>query len=848
MIRSMPPRPSPDTFAEALLRWLWRAWCGLLLAGLGLSAAAAVPATPPVDLATQGMEPVQLVASMQVLKQVGDDADADTEASAADVLHQPGWLPATDRNRNSAWVPATVWLTGVVHNSSAEPLTRWIVVTPRRIREVSLAVFEPGSPLSLSSLASRPERITRTVEPAFAVTLPPGGSLRLVVRAQDVTIPTATVEAWAPEAYGDALRWTLVREAIWLTIWLLMVGVLLWTKDLVNLLLAGWLGSVQLFQTSFQGLLVPSVWPGIAEGLVPAFLIAGALSVCFSTLASRTLLNIGRDGVWAWALGGLNALALLSACATLFVENSVLPRAAVTVLGLAIALVWPVAAWCTPLPQRPGAQALRWAFLLCWLNLLVSVLLVRYGYSVPFAGLTLLGILVIHARVRATTAATDRQFHTHLALHDALTQLPNRVRGRQVLEQAIHRATARPSERVGLLCLDLDRFKHVNDTYGHAAGDALLRAVAQRLQACLGPGDTACRLSGDEFMAVLPGVTSHAQVVARCEAVLAQFTQPFDIEGVQLFISSSVGAAVFPEHAVDAESLMRHADTALFECKRGGANQHRLFSPDMNARLTAYVNTRTALHLALEQQEFELYYQPQIRLEDGALVGVEALVRWNRPGQALNQPGEFIPVAEESGLIAQIGAWVIHEACRQAAEWHRDGLHELKVAVNVSALQFRSGTLVQDVTDALAASALPPHCLELEVTETVLMGKEAVALHTVQQLKALGVSLSIDDFGTGYSNLAYLHRFGFDRLKIDRSFIRRLGHGAEEQAIVRAILQMARHLNLRTTAEGVENAETAQRLAHLGCDEAQGYHYTQPLAAAALDRWRKGFQPLPAAA
>lgn len=198
---SMPPRPSPDTFAQALLRWLWRAWCGLLLTGLGLSAAAAMPGTPTVDLATPGAEPVQLVSSMQVLKQVGDDADADTAAGAWAVLHQPGWLPATDRNRNSAWVPATVWLTGVVHNSSAEPLTRWIVVQPRRIREVSLAVFEPGAPM-----ASRPDRITRTVEPAFAVTLPPGGSLRLVVRAQDVTVPTAMVEAWTPEAYSDALR------------------------------------------------------------------------------------------------------------------------------------------------------------------------------------------------------------------------------------------------------------------------------------------------------------------------------------------------------------------------------------------------------------------------------------------------------------------------------------------------------------------------------------------------------------------------------------------------------------------------------------------------------------------
>jgi len=824
--------PKPDRhWSGPLWRWIW----GWILTIVVLPAAAQ-PNSTPVDLAT-GTGPIPLVESMQVLKQALGE-----ETSGMEALTRPDapWLPATERNRNSAWVSGTVWLTGVVRNSGTEPLTRWIVVKPRRIRTVELQVFAPDGQAI--------ERVARSVEPTFPVTLPPGGSARLLVRAQDVTVPSTAVEAWSPEAYSEALRWTLVREAMWLTVCLVLIGVLLWTKDLACRLLAGWLGSVQLFQASFQGMLLPAVWPGLTDHLVPIFLMAAALSYGFSTLASRTLLNIGRHGVWAWALGGLNVLALLGATMAFFTDHTVLPRTTVTTLGLAIAVVWPVAAWRTPLPQTPGARALRWAFMLCWLNLLVSVLLIRYGHSMQFAGLTLLGILVIYTGVRTTSASTARKQNEHLALHDALTQLPNRVSGRQVLEQAIRRAGAGSSERVGLLCLDLDRFKHVNDTYGHAAGDALLRAVAKRLQACLDQGDTACRLSGDEFMAVLPGVTTHAQVIERCEAVLAQFAQPFDIEGVQLFISSSVGAAVYPDHAADAESLMRHADTALFECKRAGANQHRLFSPDMNARLTAYVNTRTALHLALEQREFELYYQPQVRLADGALVGVEALVRWHRPGQALNQPGDFIPVAEESGLIAPIGAWIIHEACRQAAQWHLDGLHGLKVAVNVSALQFRSGTLVQDVADALAASELPPECLELELTESVLMGKEAVALRTVQQLKALGVSLSIDDFGTGYSNLAYLHRFGFDRLKIDRSFIRRLGHGAEEQAIVRAILQMASHLNLRTTAEGVENAETAQRLAHLGCDEAQGYHYAQPLAAAALARWQQGFGPLPAAA
>jgi len=407
----------------------------------------------------------------------------------------------------------------------------------------------------------------------------------------------------------------------------------------------------------------------------------------------------------------------------------------------------------------------------------------------------------------------------------------------------------RQNVSVGLLYFDLNKFKLVN---GHPramrVGDALLQTAAARLAAGLGAGDTACRLSGDEFMAVLPSVRSAEQLVHQCESLLAAFSQPFEIEGVQIFLSLSIGAAVFPEHTTDAEHLMRHADTALYVAKRAGENRYRVFHPDMNAQLLAQVRTRGALHLALERQEFELHYQPQIDLQRGAVVGVEALLRWRRPGEPLNQPDEFIAVAEESGLIVPIGAWVLHQACGQASAWQRDGLAPVKLAINVSPVQFQSGTLVRDVSAALHNSGLSPQCLELELTESVLIGNECEALRTIDQLKALGVGLSIDDFGTGYSSLSYLHRFRFDRIKIDRSFIAGLLHDPDKQAIVRAIVQLARQLGLRTTAEGVENARTAAHLSDIGCDDAQGFHYARALPALAMTQWRAAFQETPLAA
>jgi len=810
-----------------------------------LGAARAVPVAVPIDLAADA-SPHSLVEAMQVLKQPPGQVSI-----GAEVLNQPGWRPATEPNRNSTWVPNAVWLTCVVQNSSAQPLTRWIVLSPWRIRDVQFHALAPDTLRELDHQRSgsgwpMSARARHHVEPVFPVTLAPGESVRLLIRAQDETVPTTEIAAWAPEDYSRALSRTLVQETITFTICLVLIGLLLWSADPVGWLLAGLVAAAETFSATFRGQLLPYFMPTVIGHLVPAFTISAALCHVLFTASARALLDIGRRGVWAWLLGGLNALVLLVAIGTLFTDQPLALRELVSSLGAAIFVAWMLAAWRTPRPERPGARALQLAFIVAALLMGMAVWVSRKGRPVQFAELTVLCVLLVYGHARLASRKAERLRTEHLAFHDALTHLPNRVRGQHLLHQALE-DTRRQRGLVGLLYLDLDKFKLVNDAHGHAIGDALLKAAAARLQACLGAGNTACRLSGDEFMAVLPRAQSSGQVVRQCEAIVASFNRPFEIENVQIFLSSSIGAALYPDHAQDAEALMRHADTALYVAKRAGENRFKVFHPDMDTRLMAHVSTRSALHLALERQEFELHYQPQIGLQHGELVGVEALIRWRRPGHALNLPGDFIAVAEESGLIVPIGAWVLQEACRQAAAWCQTGWPELKMAVNVSPVQFQSGTLVQDVKAALTASALPPRCLELELTESVLLGNEDEALRTVGQLKALGVSLSIDDFGTGYSSLSYLHRFRFDRIKIDRSFIAQLGQGADEQAIVRAIVQMARHLGLRTTAEGVENAAVVERLADIGCDEVQGFHYAQPLPATAMDRWRAGFQNAQAA-
>ncbi len=416
-----------------------------------------------------------------------------------------------------------------------------------------------------------------------------------------------------------------------------------------------------------------------------------------------------------------------------------------------------------------------------------------------------------------------------LAFHDPLTRLPNRLLGKDRTRQAVAYAE-RNQTRTAVLCLDLDHFKLINDTLGHTVGDVLLTAVASRLQDCLRETDVLSRLSGDEFLVVLQDVRSNDAVSSICDKILKRLAESFTIEGREISTSFSVGIAIFPQDGNDAETLLKHADTAMFNAKANGRNNYRFFNDAMNSDAVEHLRMREGLRGAVERGEFVLHYQPQIGLGN-IMVGAEALIRWNHPELGLVPPQRFIPTAEETGLIVPIGAWVLHEACRQAVAWQAAGLPRFVVAVNLSAVQFRRGDLAQTVSAALADSGLDPSLLELELTESTLIQDTESAMETLHKLKALGVMLSIDDFGTGYSSLSYLKRFNVDKLKIDQSFIRNLCTDPDDNAIVRAIVQMAKGMSLRTIAEGVETVHMLDRLSELGCDEWQGFHFARPMPA-----------------
>ncbi|MDR3436163.1 EAL domain-containing protein [Telmatospirillum sp.] len=423
-----------------------------------------------------------------------------------------------------------------------------------------------------------------------------------------------------------------------------------------------------------------------------------------------------------------------------------------------------------------------------------------------------------------------------LAHHDPLTNLPNRLLGKDRLELAVARAE-RSGTKAALLFLDLDQFKKVNDSLGHSVGDALLQAVSTRLQGCLRESDTLSRQGGDEFLILIEELHDVEAASRVAEALLDGLSSPFTLDDQELYISGSIGIAVYPDDGSDFDTLLKKADTAMYHAKDVGRNAFRFFTDQMNVDTTEYLNLRNGLRRALERQEFVLHYQPQVSLRNGDIVGVEALIRWQHPDLGLIPPGRFIPVAEDSGLIVPVGAWVLKEACQQAAAWHKMGFEGLVVAVNLSAAQFKRGDLLSNISSALAESALDPECLELELTESILISDTNKVLSMVDRLKQLGVKLSIDDFGTGYSSLAYLKRFHVDKLKIDQSFVRDITSDANDAAIVYAIVQMARSLGLATIAEGVENEQALAALRDQGCDEAQGFFFARPMPAAELEEF-----------
>jgi len=415
-----------------------------------------------------------------------------------------------------------------------------------------------------------------------------------------------------------------------------------------------------------------------------------------------------------------------------------------------------------------------------------------------------------------------------LAHHDFLTSLPNRLQAEVRFRQAAADAS-RHGQQVAMLFLDLDAFKTVNDSLGHDIGDKLLQAVAERISQQLRETDTVCRFGGDEFLVIVPGLMEVDALLPVLDKLLAGLEQAFNIDSYQLSTSVSIGVALYPHDGRDFTALMQKADTAMYHAKDAGRNTYRLFDAAMNLHAQESLRLRGNFQQALERGEFVLHMQPQIDLQSGRVAGAEALVRWDDPLRGLIPPGQFIPVAESSGFIVPLGQWVLREACRQAAGWGQSQGQPIGVAVNISAIQFKRGDLVQTVTEALESSGLAPQLLELELTESTLLNQTENVLKTLQHLRELGVRLSIDDFGTGYSSLAYLKRLAVNKLKIDQSFVRNLADDAEDAAIVRAIIDMAHSLNLLTVAEGVETGAALACLRQYGCDEAQGYFFARPL-------------------
>ena len=418
----------------------------------------------------------------------------------------------------------------------------------------------------------------------------------------------------------------------------------------------------------------------------------------------------------------------------------------------------------------------------------------------------------------------------YLAHYDVLTGLPNRTRLQEMLAATTGNARGAQT-KVAVLFLDLDRFKDINDSLGHAAGDALLVAFAERLRGCIRAEDAVIRLGGDEFVAILAEVkmSEHAAVVA--EKIIEAAAKPYLVAGQEIVETLSIGISLYPDDGGDAGTLVRNADMAMYAAKEAGRNTYQFFSATMDQKASKTISLESGLRKALEHGEFVLHYQPQLDLSNGRIVGVEALIRWQHPEQGLISPAQFVPFAEERGLIVPIGEWVMQEAFRQNREWQRAGLLAIPMAVNVSPLQLQQKDFIKKTVRLAEEAGLAPQHAEFEITEGAIMRNVQAAQTVLGELKAAGFQLSVDDFGTGYSSLNYLKRFPIDKLKIDQSFVRGLPADADDAAIVSAILAMAQALRLKTIAEGVETAEQAEFLRAKGCDQVQGYHYHKPLPA-----------------
>jgi diguanylate cyclase (GGDEF)-like protein/PAS domain S-box-containing protein len=437
------------------------------------------------------------------------------------------------------------------------------------------------------------------------------------------------------------------------------------------------------------------------------------------------------------------------------------------------------------------------------------------------------GAVIVFHDVSMSRSMTEQM--SYLAQHDILTKLPNRILLKDRLSQAIE-TSRRNGNRIAVLFLDLDGFKHTNDSLGHAVGDKLLQSVAKRLLACVRNSDTVSRLGGDEFVVLLSEIAHARDAGDKAKKILDAFIAPHDIEQYSLHVTASIGVTTYPDDGQDAETLMRNADMAMYRAKEKSRNNYQFFEKSMNVRAVERQSVEGNLRFALERNELLLHYQPQIDLKTRQIVGLEALVRWQHPDRGLIAPLQFISVAEECGLMLPIGQWVLRESCRQAQEWRDAGLRPIQIAVNVSSVEFRNDDFLEGVRTILKETHLDPRYLELELTESVLMRHPESTAPVLQRLKGMGVRLAIDDFGTGYSSLSYLRQFPIDTLKVDQSFVHEIDSANDNATLVDAMISMGRSLKHRVIAEGVETAgQLAFLLAH-GCNQGQGYYFSRPLS------------------
>ncbi|MDP1683460.1 MAG: EAL domain-containing protein [Burkholderiales bacterium] len=468
---------------------------------------------------------------------------------------------------------------------------------------------------------------------------------------------------------------------------------------------------------------------------------------------------------------------------------------------------------------------------LVWINLTVSLVRAADGSPKYF-------ISVIEDITRRK--ATEAQL-MHLATHDHLTHLPNRSLLQDRITQAIAHAE-RAERQMAVLFLDLDRFKNINDSLGHDVGDKLIIVLAERLRGIVRGGDTVARVGGDEFVLVITELQYETQAENIARKVLEVLAEPEVVDGTELFLCGSIGISLYPRDGRDCHTLLKNADAAMYRAKEAGRNQFQFFTQEMNANAVHRLTLENELRHALEREEFSLHYQPQIDLANGAVVGMEALLRWHSPTRGMVPPAEFIPLAEESGLIVPIGEWVLRTACAQNKAWLNAGMQSLRVAVNISARQCRLNSLTKLVERVLADTGLDACHLELEITESLLMDNPEESASTLRDLNQMGIQLAIDDFGTGYSSLSYLKRFPIHTLKIDQSFVRDITTDPDDAAIVKAVIAMARSLKLRVVAEGVETVEQLEFLRAHECEGMQGYYFSKPMPteqfAPWLDQWQ----------